>query len=154
VKIIDFIREELILPDIRATKKAAVIRELAAHLGRIECMDANAIERVLEAREQLGSTAVGEGIAIPHGKMETADRLIGCLGRSRKGVDFGSEDGKPTHFFFALVAPEGSTGDHLKALARISRLFRDPSIRARLTEAETAAGIYAILEQEERAVLR
>ena len=105
--------------------------------------------RVLMEREELASTAIGEDIAIPHGKIESATRLIGCVGRSSRGVQFDSLDGKPTHLFFVLVAPESSTGMHLKALARISRVFKDADFRARLMKAPTAADMFRTIEEED-----
>lgn len=155
MKIADFIREELILPEIRSTKKADVIRELASHLAAHETdVGTDELIRVLNERERLGSTAIGEAIAIPHGKLDAVHRLVGCFGRSRKGIDFASEDGQPTHFFFVLVAPSNSTGEHLKALARISRLFKNPDVRGRLMAAATAHELYGVIEQEDAAAAR
>lgn len=154
MKITDFLREELVLPEIRATRKADVIRELAAHLANLEGVNQKDLERVLLERERLGSTALGEGIAIPHGKLDSADRLIGCLGRSRKGIDFESVDGKPTHFFFLLAAPQSSVGEHLKALAGVSRVFKESPFRARLMAAETAHDMYRIIEEGDAAASR
>lgn len=152
MKITDFIREELILPEIRSTKKADVIRELASHLAAQEQgVGRDELATVLVEREQLGSTALGEGIAIPHGKLASLNRLVGCFGRSRRGVDFASEDGEATHFFFVLAAPATSTGEHLKALARISRLFKTDDVRKRLMSASTAAELYRIIEEADAA---
>lgn len=149
MKIVDFIREELILPDLRSRRKVDVIRELASRLAAVEGVDAVAVERVLLEREKLGSTALAEGIAIPHAKLDSVEDLIGCVGRSRRGVDFGSEDGAPTHLFFVLIAPQGSTGDHLKALARISRLFKDPGFRDRVMSAESASEVFDIINRHD-----
>lgn len=149
MKIVDFIREDLVLPDLRSRRKSDVIRELSIHLADAEGVDAKRVEKVLQDREKLGSTAIAEGIAIPHAKLDTVDHLIGSVGRSRKGIDFGSEDGSKTHLFFVLIAPVSSTGDHLKALARISRLFRNDSIRKRIMAADSAAEIYSIIESED-----
>ena len=127
----------------------SVIHELAAHLAVTEGLEANEVERVITEREQLGSTALAEGIAIPHAKLDTLEHLVGMVGRSRKGFEFGSEDGSPTHLVFVLIAPQNSTGSHLKALARISRLFRSSSVRTRLMAAETAAEMYGIIAEED-----
>lgn len=154
MKIVDFIRKDLVLPDLRSRKKKDVIRELSAHLADAENVDAREVEGALLEREKLGTTALAEGIAIPHAKLDSLDRLIGCVGRSKKGVDFGSEGGEPTHLFFTLIAPQKSTGDHLKALARISRLFKDPSFRTRVMAAGTADEIYNLIEQEDSAASR
>src|SRR6266436_2844827 len=93
--------------------------------------------------------ALGEGVAIPHGKLAGLKRVIAAFGRSRQGVDFQSLDGKPTHLFFLLVAPEDSAGAHLKALARISRLLKDESFRQRLMSATTAADLYRTIREED-----
>ncbi len=150
MKITDFVRPELIIPELGGQTKPQVIAELARQLARTQTgVDADALTRVLMEREELASTAIGEDIAIPHGKLDSVTRLIGCLGRSTRGVDFDSLDRRPTHLFFVLIAPESSTGMHLKALARISRLFKDPDFRARLMRASTAGELFRILEEED-----
>ena len=149
MKILDFVRPELVVADIRARDKQSVLAELAALLAaQVADIDADALTRVLVERERLASTAIGEGVAIPHGKMGI-DRLVGCVGLSRQGIDFESMDGRPTHLFFVLVAPENSTGIHLKALARISRLFKDPDFRSRLMQATDAADMFRIIAAED-----
>jgi len=97
---------------------------------------------VLLDREKLGSTGIGDGIAIPHGKLKSLDSLVISFGRSREGIDFESIDGKPVHIFFLLMAPESSTGQHLKALAKISRMLKDPEFRSDLMSARSAEEIY------------
>lgn len=154
MKLTDFIRKELVLPNLTARRKKDVIRELAEQIATQENVDAAAVEQTLLEREKLGSTAVEHGIAIPHGKLDAVPRLIGCVARSRKGVDFESEDGAPSHLIFVLLAPRASTGDHLKALARISRLLKGPSTRSRLMAAESAEEMYAILAEEDAAGAR
>ncbi|HEY3359738.1 MAG TPA: PTS sugar transporter subunit IIA [Polyangia bacterium] len=150
MKIVDFVREDMVLPDLNATEKPALIEELAAHIARTEPgLDRAALVRVLSEREQLASTAIGEGVAIPHGKLESVAALVACIGRSRAGVDFDSLDGRPTHLFFVLIAPENSTGVHLKALARISRLFKDEAFRQRLLGAPDAAAMYRVVVEED-----
>ncbi|MBS1150752.1 MAG: putative IIA-like nitrogen-regulatory protein PtsN, partial [Myxococcaceae bacterium] len=104
---------------------------------------------VLEEREKLGSTGIGEGVAIPHGKLAGLPTLSASFGVSRSGVDFDAIDGKRTYLFFALVAPENSAGLHLKALARISRLFKSSSFRDAILAAQTSAEIYALIAQED-----
>jgi PTS system nitrogen regulatory IIA component len=150
MKIVDFVRPELIIPELAARKKPEVIAELAQHMARQQPeISAQALIKVLLEREQLASTAIGEDVAIPHGKLDAVGRLTACVGRSTAGVDFDSLDGRPTHIFFVLVAPENSTGIHLKALARISRLFKDGNFRARLIKAPDAAEIYRIIAAED-----
>jgi PTS system nitrogen regulatory IIA component len=150
MKIVDLIRRDMVLPDLAADSKIGVIRELATHLaernGKLKVED---LSRVLTDREELASTAIGEGVAVPHGKMRAVDGIVACLGRSRRGIDFGSMDGQPTHLFFVMVAPESSTGAHLKALARISRVFKDGQFRRRLLEAADADSMYEIMAQED-----
>ena len=150
MKIVDFIREDLIVPELAADKKADVIHELAAHLAKgLDGTSADDLARVLEERERLASTAIGEGVAIPHGKIRSVRALVACIARSRAGVNFDAVDGRLTHLFFVLVAPENSTGGHLKALARISRLFKDSDFRDHLMRAPTASEMYTVLAQED-----
>ncbi|MSP60570.1 MAG: PTS sugar transporter subunit IIA [Myxococcales bacterium] len=150
MKIIDFVREELIVPDLVGREKLPVLTELALHLAsRVPGVDGEALVRVLVERERLASTAIGEGVAIPHGKFDAVGQLTACVGRSREGVNFESMDGRPTYIFFVLVAPQNSTGAHLKALARISRLFKDPGFRTRLMQAKDAAELFRVIADED-----
>jgi nitrogen PTS system EIIA component len=151
MKIIDILSEELVVPALAGRSKGEVIEELAGvvaehHRGEI---DRDKLVQALEDREKLNSTALGEGVAIPHGKLPGLKRVVAAFARSRGGVDFSSLDGKPTHLFFLLVAPEDSAGAHLKALARISRLLKDESFRQRLMAAPTAADLYRIIREED-----
>jgi PTS system nitrogen regulatory IIA component len=158
MKIVDFVRPELIVPELQARDKAEVIRELAAHLAvhisggsqkGAPPIDREQLAKVLMERERLASTAIGEGVAIPHGKLDAVGKLVACVGRAPQGVDFDSMDGRPTHLFFVLVAPENSTGVHLKALARISRLFKDPEFRTRLMQAKSGDELYKVIADED-----
>ena len=153
MKIVDFVGPELIVPQLQAHEKSAVIRELADHLAAHvtgpQKIDREVLAKVLLERERLASTAIGEGVAIPHGKLDAVGKLVAVVGRAPEGVDFDSMDGRPTHLFFVLVAPENSTGVHLKALARISRLFKDPEFRTRLMQAKDAADIYRVIADED-----
>jgi PTS system nitrogen regulatory IIA component len=150
MKIEDILSEALVVPALGGHTKADVIEELAAVVARHHPeIDRGRLVQALEDRERLNSTALGEGVAIPHGKLAGVRRVIAAFGRSRGGVDFSSLDGRPTHLFFLLVAPEDSAGAHLKALARISRLLRDEAFRARLMQAGDAGELYrAILEED------
>lgn len=112
-------------------------------------MDKEVIARILADREQQGSTAINEGIAVPHGKLNSVGKIAVCLGRSRKGVDFGSADGRPTHFFLAVVAPANSKGDYLKLLARFSHVFKTASFREKLMAAKTADDMHQIIQEED-----
>src|SRR5271155_422704 len=140
MKINEILTPELIAPNVGGSNKAEILHELASLLcsrhREIPLADLNA---VLSERERLGSTAIGDGIAIPHGKVSGARQILGTFGRHVQGVDFESLDGKPTHLFFMLVAPEDSSSLHLKALARVSRLFKDASFRDRLLKASDAS---------------
>ena len=153
MKIVDFVGPELIVPQLQAHEKSAVIRELADHLAAHvtgpQKIDREVLAKVLLERERLASTAIGEGVAIPHGKLDAVGKLVAVVGRAPEGVDFDSMDGRPTHLFFVLVAPENSTGVHLKALARISRLFKDPEFRRRLMAAGDAETMYSVVADED-----
>jgi len=153
MKIVDFVGPELIVPQLQAHEKSAVIRELADHLAAHvtgpQKIDREVLAKVLLERERLASTAIGEGVAIPHGKLDAVGKLVAVVGRAPEGVDFDSMDGRPTHLFFVLVAPENSTGVHLKALARISRLFKDPEFRTRLMQAKDAGDIFRVIADED-----
>ncbi|MDX2167089.1 MAG: PTS sugar transporter subunit IIA [Deltaproteobacteria bacterium] len=151
MKIVDLLTSEgLVEPALHGTDKTAVLRELATHLAaQSPGIDAAHLVEVLWERERLGSTAIGDGIAIPHGKLPGLQGVIGAFGRHPAGVDFDSLDGTPTHLFFLLVAPEDSVGQHLKALARVSRLLKDRAFRERLLAAPDRAALYALIREED-----
>ncbi len=150
MKILDILPERKIVPDLEGTTKIEVLEELAEALAaeHPEISKERLVEVLLE-REKLGSTAIGEGIAIPHGKLPKLSGVVAAFGRSRKGVDFQSLDGGPTHLLFLLVAPEDASGAHLKALARVSRLLRDKEFRKRLLEVETREALYQAIREED-----
>jgi nitrogen PTS system EIIA component len=150
MKVVDFLRPDLVISELHGGAKGDVLAEMATHLARNQAgIDSEVLRRVLEERELLASTAIGDGIAIPHGKLDSVNQLVGTLGRSVKGLEFDSIDGKPTHLVFMLVAPASSTGIHLKALARLSRLFRDALFRQRLIEAPDASAMYRVITEED-----
>ena len=150
VKIKDFLRRKAIIEDLQAVTKEAVLEEMAAALSDRAGKRAQMVS-VLMAREELGSTGIGDGIAIPHGKIPELDELIVSCGRSKKGIDFNARDGKPVHFFFLLLAPENSAGQHLKVLAMISRLSRNKVFRKKLMEAGSTTELYElIVEKDDR----
>ncbi len=151
MKILDILVDEpLIEPALAGGDKADVLRELAEHLARQHRdIQPERLIEVLWERERLGSTAIGDGIAIPHGKLPGLKGVIGAFGRHPAGVDFDSLDGSPTHLFFLLVAPEDSVGQHLKALARVSRLLKDQSFRSRLLGAADRAEIFRLIREED-----
>jgi len=149
MKLLDIIDHDLINADIASKSKMEVLKELAEVISTKEEINLNELVSVLEEREKLGSTGIGDGIAIPHGKIKGLNKLVASFGRSKKGVDFESIDGKPTHIFFLLIAPENTAGIHLKALARISRLLKDKKFREELLSAKTSEDIYNIIKEED-----
>jgi nitrogen PTS system EIIA component len=150
MKIVDLIKRDMVVPALVATDKRGILEELAAYMSlRHPRIDRLMLSKVLIEREQLASTAIGEGVAIPHGKLSSVGEIVACLGRTPAGVEFDSMDGQPTYLFFVLVAPESSTGAHLKALARISRVFKDPEFRKRLLAAPDADAMYTVVADED-----
>jgi PTS system nitrogen regulatory IIA component len=150
MRISEILNKDLLVPNLQSTNKKGVLEELAAALvGQHKLGDLDHVVEVLLDREKLGSTGIGDGIAIPHGKVKDLKGVVASFGRSRDGIDFESIDQKPAHLFFLLVAPENSAGVHLKALARISRLLKDPSFRQRLMEAETKEDLFRIISEED-----
>jgi len=150
MKIVDILDKDCIVPELQSRNKRDVIYELvntvAKKDGRI---DPDLLMDILLEREKLGSTGIGDGVAIPHGKISQINDLKVSFGRSREGIDFEALDGKPSHLFFLLVAPESSAGAHLKALARISRLLKDSSFRESLLTAKTRDQIFEIIARED-----
>ncbi len=145
--ILDVLDRAAVIPDLKGKDKLEVLEELSAAIAPGVKVLAEKVARVLTEREKLGSTGIGDGIAIPHGKVKGIDRLTVGFGCSRSGIDFEAMDGKPTKLFFVLIAPESSVGDHLKMLARISRLLKDAEVRERLQEARTQQEILSIIDE-------
>ena len=152
MKISEFLCAKAVTADLKATTKAEVIDEMVGLLvsaGVIDKKNKPKLVEVLMAREALGSTAIGQGIAIPHGKNENISKLIAGLGISKKGIDFDSLDGEPAYIFFLLLAPIDSAGPHLKALARISRLLKDKYFRENLKTVKDDKTILKLIAQED-----
>jgi len=150
MKITDILVREASILDLAASAKDDLLAEMAGALSQAEpALEQDALLTVLREREALQSTGIGEGVAIPHGKIVGLDRLVATFARSREGVDFQSIDGQPTQLFFLLVVPEQSGGQHLKALARISRFFRDASFREKLLGADHLDEIFRAIEEED-----
>ncbi|RLA86850.1 MAG: PTS sugar transporter subunit IIA [Deltaproteobacteria bacterium] len=150
MKIVEILDEGAIVEEISSRDKKGVLEELVGVLvkeGRVP--DGKEAIQVLLEREKLGSTGIGEGIAIPHGKLPDLKNVVCAFGRSRPGIDFEAVDNRPVHLFFLLLAPENSAGEHLKALARISRLLKDNHFRQRLLEAKDKKEIYEIIVEED-----
>ena len=150
MKVTDFLTVESVIPALKSREKSAVLEEMADWLASSHPqLERKRVLDVLREREKISTTAIGEGVAIPHGKLAGVERVLGAFARSFEGVDFASLDGEPTHLFFALIAPENAAADHLKALARISRLLKDETFRDRLMAGETAADLYTIIADED-----
>ena len=150
MKISDILKKEHIIKELDSRDKKNVLDELSSFLeneGEITSKE-NLLAALIE-REKLGSTGIGENVAIPHAKISEIDKIITVFGRSKNGVEFESLDQKPVNFIFLVIAPENSTGQHLKALARISRLFKNPSLRESVLRTNEADQIYSILVDED-----
>jgi len=146
MKLSDILKPGLIVPDLKAQDKKGVLEELAQIITQQEpSLSKGSLLQVLLERERLGSTGIGDGIALPHGKLKELDHLCISFGRSTKGLDFDSIDEKPAYVFFLLLAPENSAGVHLKALAKISRMLKDGNFRRRLMGAQSGQEIYEMI---------
>jgi len=150
MKITELLKKEYILEQLKAKSKQEALAELAGVFikGRIK-FDSGAMLRVLLEREKLGSTGIGDGIAIPHGKLAGLDEILVAFGRSREGIAFEALDGKPVHLFFLLMAPENSAGQHLKALAKISRMLKDGVFRKKLLEARMHDDLVRVITEKD-----
>ena len=150
MKILDILDEEMILSDLKAGGKKEAIEEMAKVAVRHdERLNIDMLLDVLLEREKLGSTGIGDGVAIPHGKVPGIDDVIAVFARSIEGIDFDSMDDKKAHLFFLLIAPENSSGAHLKALAKISRLMKEPQFRMGLMEAKSREEILRAFSEED-----
>ncbi len=151
MEIKDLITEELIIADLKGSNKKQVLEELVDHLvEHVKGIDADDLLKLLVEREKLGSTGIGNGIAIPHGKLGGIEKIILLFGKSAQGIEFESIDGKPVKLIFLLVAPSSSAGVHLKALARLSRLLKNSAFRDALLAASDAQSIYRIIMEEDK----
>ncbi len=152
MKIMDFLSKKAVITDLKSIKKEDILRELVDALvvaGEIEKRHRNKLIEALMAREILGSTAIGQGVGIPHAKSDCVGGLVAAFGLSRKGVNFDSLDGEPVYTFFLLLAPADSAGPHLKALARISRLLKDKYFRDSLRQCQDEKSVIKIITQED-----
>jgi len=147
-----FISPDSVIPSLKAKTKKQLLQELSVRASRLTGVPEREIFDVLLQRERLGSTGLGQGIAIPHGKLAGLKRIVGIFARLAEPIDFDAVDGDKVDIVFLLLAPEGAGADHLKALARISRLLKDERFRGRLLSAEDAEGLSRIFrEEDERA---
>jgi PTS system nitrogen regulatory IIA component len=150
MKICQYLTSDLILPDLTALNKEGVLMELANWIAdHVPGLNAGEVLQVLMDRERLGSTGIGEGFAIPHGKLKTLDHMVIAFGRSRPGVSFDSLDGKPAHYFFVLIAPETSAGLHLKALAKISRFLKNSAFKESLSRALDREALQKVIQEQD-----
>ena len=149
MKIWEVRQKKAILADLKARNKKGILEELVAPIAEIANVNPEELIKVLLERERLGSTGIGGGIGIPHGKMKELESLVLGFGLSRRGVDFESLDGKPAHIFFLLITPEISTGLHLKLLARISRILKNEPFKDRLLGASDQNEILSIIKEED-----
>ncbi|EKV31994.1 PTS system nitrogen-specific IIA component, PtsN [Caenispirillum salinarum AK4] len=149
MEISDLLSPEAVIPNLKATSKKQALQEIAKHAAQLNGLHERAIFDCLLERERLGTTGVGNGIAIPHGKLSQLDKLHGVFARLDRPIDFDSIDEQPVDLLFLLLAPETAGADHLKALARISRLLRDRGVCEKLRGTDTAEGLYALLTQHE-----
>ena len=147
MEIAELITPEGVVPNLRATSKKQALQELARRASEITGLAERAIFDVLVERERLGTTGVGNGIAIPHGKLASLTRIYGLFARLEKPIDFDSIDEQPVDLIFLLLAPESAGADHLKALARVSRLLRDRTICEKLRGADHPDALYALLTE-------
>ena len=150
MKIAELLHEENVVAEIGARNKGDALSELAGKMVELyPKLNRDVLMKTLLERERLGSTGIGDGVAISHGKLQEMKELALVFGRSRTGVEFDSMDGKPVHLIFLLVAPEESVGEHLKVLARISKLLKNPETRQKLLDAAGPAEICAAVASEE-----
>jgi PTS system nitrogen regulatory IIA component len=150
VKITDFLSVQTVIPALVNHEKNAILEEMAEWFAaNYPGLEKQKVLDVLLERERISTTAIGEGVAIPHGKLPGVERVLGVFARSPRGVDFASLDGGLTHLFFVLIAPENAAADHLKALARISRLLKDEAFRRRLMAGQTSQELFATIAEED-----
>jgi PTS system nitrogen regulatory IIA component len=141
----DLVAPNAVIPALKVTNKKKAIQELAARAAGLTGLTERAVLDVLQQREKLGSTAVGNGVAIPHGKLPKLGQLFGMFARLEKPIDFEALDGSPVDLVFLLLAPEDAGADHLKALAKVARILRDTEIARKLRESRDADALYAVL---------
>jgi PTS system nitrogen regulatory IIA component len=147
MEITDLISPAAVIPNLRATSKKQALQDMARRAAEITGLHERAIFDVLLERERLGTTGVGNGIAIPHGKLPAMEKLYGLFARLEKPISFESIDDPPVDLIFLLLAPESAGADHLKALARVSRLLRDKGVCEKLRGTDNADALYALLTE-------
>ncbi len=150
MKITDYLTPELVVAELVLSSKDEALQKLAEQVAAvIPGLESGGVLTVLKEREALGSTGIGGGIAIPHGKLSGLEEVIVLFARSSQGVEFAAVDGNPVHLIFLLLAPEGAAGTHLKILARISRMLKQSEFRDKLMAAADAEALYDLIKQED-----
>ncbi|MBI5468182.1 MAG: PTS sugar transporter subunit IIA [Deltaproteobacteria bacterium] len=153
MRLAEFLREENILTDLKSRKKEELLDEMVTEVSsRASGLDKQAVLKALLDREKLGTTGIGHGVAIPHGKIKGLNEIMVFFGRSVKGVDFQSMDRTPVHLFFLIITPENSATAHLKILAGISHLLKNQDFRVKLLKASTGLEIFRIITEAEKRV--
>ena len=155
MKLSDFVVREAILVDLQATGKEETIREIVQSLrdsGQVADSDYEGVVRAILGREELGSTGIGQGVAVPHTRHPTVQRLVGTVALSKRGVDFAALDGEPVNIFFLLISPPNQPGDHLRALENISRHLKDEKFVEALRQAKTRDSVVALLADADQVV--
>jgi PTS system nitrogen regulatory IIA component len=146
--LLDFLAPAAVIPALRASSKKQALQELAEVAARLTGLEERTIYEVLLQRERLGSTGIGDGVAIPHAKLAKLDSIFGLVARLDKPIDFEALDGQPVDLMFVLLAPEEAGADHLKALARIARVVREPGMSDRIRATRDAEALYALLTSD------
>jgi len=154
MEVTELLSVDSVVADLRVTSKKQALQELSRHAAHLTGQDEREIFDILLERERLGTTGVGDGLAIPHGRLPELTRISGVFARLERPIDFDSIDDKPVDLIFLLLAPEGAGADHLKALARVSRLLRSPSLCEKLRGANSRDALYALLSQSAETELR
>ncbi len=144
----DLVSPNAVIPALKVNGKKQALQEIAVKAAELTGQSDRAILEILLQREKLGSTGVGNGVAIPHGKLSKLNKVFGLFARLERPIDFEALDGQPVDLVFLLLAPEGAGADHLKALARVARLLRDPDVAGKLRESRDAEALYAVLAMQ------
>jgi nitrogen PTS system EIIA component len=153
MRLTDVLKEDFILTDLKSRKKTELLEEMISNISdKVGGLDRKKVLETVIERERLGTTGIGNGIAIPHGKVRGVDEIRVFFGRSKKGIDFDSMDKMPVYLFFMILAPENSAAAHLKILASISHLFRNQGLRADLMKAESRSEIYEIIAEADKKI--
>jgi nitrogen PTS system EIIA component len=147
MSVADLLTPDAVIPSLKVASKKAAMQEIASRAAELVGQNERAVLEVLMQRERLGSTGVGSGIAIPHGKLPKLPGLFGLFARLGRPIDFEALDNQPVDLIFLLLAPEGAGADHLKALAQVARLLRDPAVARKLRESDEPEALYAVLTQ-------